>query len=295
MPLKLIALCALLIACHSPASRAPAPARATSLTPDTTVHNAPDHQRRLRVGLDSGMILVDVDSRTASLELIAPCGTFVDVYASDSALVRWADEARMLAPPVPDSTSPDKLHYSAIRLGGAKKGPYDNTTFELVRLDTARASSFRLTSTNTVWECGVRLDTEHAAALFGALKGDTVAGATPYDLPAQGRNGAGRPHISGAWVGPTVDRQVQFRGTSLGLTYPPEFRGSGISETVRLQFIIDTTGKVRPSSIRLIGQAHKGFATNAIRTLLAAEYQPAERQGRPVPQLATQEFHFSPP
>jgi hypothetical protein len=293
--LKLIALCALLLSCRSAGTPVQTSAKYPPPARDTVVHNPLDRERRLRIGLDSGMILVEVTSAAASVELIAPCGTFLDAFRSDSALARWADEARVLPPPTPDSTLPDKLHYSAIRLGGEKKGPYDNTTFKLVRLDTTTSSSFLLTSTNTAWDCGVRLTSEQAVALFGALRGEAVAGATPYELPAMSsRTREGRPHVSGAWVGPAVDRQAQLKGSYPGLHYPPELRGSGISENVRLMFIVDSTGKARPSSVRLIGTARPVFAKIAIASLLAAEFLPAERHGRPVPTFTSQDFGFSP-
>jgi hypothetical protein len=295
MQLKLITLCALLLSCLSPESGAQTPDNGAALTRDKAVHNSPDRERRLRVGLDSGMILVEVTPRAAVLTLVAPCGTFLDAYRNDSTLARWADEARVLPPPVPDSTFPDKLRYLAIRLGGAKESPYDNTTFKLVRLDTAMSSSFLLTSTNTAWDCGVRLDSEQAVAFFGALRGDAVAGAIPFELPFDRRDEAGRPHISGAWFGRNVlDREAELKGTPRGLHYPPEFLGSRITENVSLQFIVDSTGKVRPSSVRLIGTARPAFAKIAIRALLAAEYRPAERHGQSVPVFASQEFRFSP-
>jgi hypothetical protein len=291
---QLIALCALLLSCVSTETGAQTPGNDTLLTRDTAVHNAPDRERQLRVALDSGMILVAVTSRAASLELIAPCGTFLDAFRNDSMLARWADEAGALPPPVRDSTYPDRIHYSALRLGGAKDGPYDNTTFKLVRLDTATSSSFLLTSTNTAWECGVRLDSEQAVALFGALRGEAVAGATPYELPAMSsRTRDGRPDVTGAWVvRDDVDRQPQLKGSYRGLSYPPEFAGSGIADTVRLMYVVDSTGKVRPSSIRLIGPARAAFAGIARKALLASEFQPAERRGRPVPVSNFQEFHF---
>jgi len=291
MRLTLFALCALLLACHSPQAGTPTPANTGVLSRDTSPHNASNRERRLRINLDSAMILVEVSSEAASVELYAPCGTFVDPQRNDSTLARWADRAAVLAPPVPDSTHPDSLRYSAVALGGAKRGPYDNTTFSLIRLDAATSSSYMLRSTNTAWDCEVKLGPEQAVAFFGALRGDSVAGAIPYELPALFRDGTGRPHVSGAWVA-GLDRQAQLESASLGLRYPKAVRGSGNKESVRLQFIVDSTGKVRPSSVRLIGPARPAFAAEARRMLLAAEYRPAERQGRPVPTLVVQEFVF---
>src|SRR5436189_6129174 len=104
----------------------------------------------------------------------------------------------------------------------------------------------------------------------------------------------GRPHVSGAWVGPAIDRQPELKDSYRGLHYPPELRGSGISQNVRLMFIVDSTGKVRPSSVRLIGAAHPAFAKIAITSLLAAEFRPAARHGQPVPSYMFQDFGFSP-
>jgi len=292
MRFTLFALCALLLACHSPRAGVATPANTAALVRDTATHNAPNRERRLRISLDSAMILVEVTSEAATVELYAPCGTFVDPQRNDSTLARWAERAEVLSPPAPDSARPDTLRYSAIALGGAKRGPYDNTTFSLIRLDTATSSSYMLRSTNTAWDCEVKLGPEQAGAFFGALRGKTVAGAVPFELPALFRDGTGRPHVSGAWVA-GLDRQAQLASTP-HLKYPKEFLGSGVKESVRLQFIVDSTGKVRPSSVRLIGPARPAFANAAVQELLAAEYRPAERQGRPVPTLVVQDFVFSP-
>jgi hypothetical protein len=292
MQMKFIALCALLLSCFAGEASAQTSANDAALTRDTSVHNAPDRERRLRINLDSAMILVEVTDVAATVELIAPCGTFVDPYASDTTLAHWADLAEVLPPPVPDSTSPDNHRYGAAALGGAKKGPLYNTTFKLVRLDSATSSRFLLRSTNTAWGCEVRLEPAQAAAFFGALRGQAAGGAIPYDWPSSGKGEKGRPDVSGAWVGPALDRQVEVKGSSIGLSYPKEFRGSGIAEKVRLGFIVDSTGKVRPSSVRLIGTPRPAFALSALRTLLTSEFRPAEREGRPVPTFEMQDFQF---
>ena len=286
--------CALVLACHSSRAGAPTPANTAALFRDTATYNARDRERRLRINLDSAMILVEVTGVAASVELIAPCGTFVDPYPSDTTLAHWADLAAVLPPPVPDSTSPDNHRYAAVALGGAKRGPLYNTTLKLIRLDSATSSSFLLRSTNTAWGCEVRLEPAQAVAFFGALRGQAAGGAIPYDWPSAGKGEKGRPDVSGAWVGPALDRQVEVKGSSIGLSYPKEFRGTGIAEKVRLGFIVDSTGKVRPSSVRLIGTPRPAFALAAMRGLLAAEYRPAERQGRPVPTFVVQDFGFSP-
>jgi len=294
MQLRFVALCALLLSCLPRETSAQTSGNDAALTRDTSVHNAPDRERRLRINLDSAMILVEVTSRAATVELIAPCGTFVDPHASDTTLANWADLAEVLPPPVPDSTSPDKTRYRAVALGGAKTGPYDNTTFKLIKLDTAVSSSFLLRGSNTAWGCEVRLDPQQAVTFFGALRGQAIAGAIPFDLPWPRKDEKGRPQVSGAWVGGfnALDRLVEFKGSSLDLYYPLEFRNSGITEKVRLSFIVDSTGKVRPSSVRLIGTARPAFALSAVRTLLASEFRPAERGGRPVPTLEFQDFLF---
>jgi len=292
MQLRFVALCALLLSCLPRETSAQTSGNDAALTRDTSVHNAPDRERRLRIDLDSAMILVEVTDVAATVELIAPCGTFVDAYPSDTTLARWAERAAVLPPPVPDSTSPDNHRYGAVALGGAKSGPYDNTTLKLIRLDSATSSRFLLRSTNTAWGCEVRLEPAQAVAFLGALRGQAADGALPYDWPSSGKGEKGRPHVSGFWVGPALDRQVEVKGSSIGLSYPKEFRGSGIAEKVRLWFIVDSTGKVRPSSVRLIGTPRPAFALSAVRTLLASEFRPAERGGRPVPTLEFQDFLF---
>jgi TonB family protein len=255
-------------------------------------------ERRLRIPLDSGDVLVQVTSRAASIELIAPCGTFLDAYDSDETLARWADAAEMLPPPVQASNTPGALRYAAVRLHDpadtSASSAYDNTVFGLVRIDSSRSGEFLLTSTNSAWDCQVRLAAGQANALFAALRGHAASGALPYEFPTRNSSTGDRPHISGAWLHNQVDRPAERRSAGRP-RYPPELRGSRLAGTVRLSFIIDSTGRARPSSIRLIGWAQPAFARAARAQLLQSRYRPAERNGRPVPVFAVQDYSFAEP
>ena len=63
----------------------------------------------------------------------------------------------------------------------------------------------------------------------------------------------------------------------------------------RLLLIVEATGRVRRSSIRLIGKAHPAFALSAREAVLRAVYEPAQLRGRPVPQITFQDFEFKQP
>ena len=70
-------------------------------------------------------------------------------------------------------------------------------------------------------------------------------------------------------------------------------RSANVEGEVLMQFVVDTTGKVDMSQLKVLKSSHDLF-TNAVRQFLgSARYYPAEIGGRKVKQLVQQPFVFN--
>lgn len=242
---------------------------------------------QLRVPLDSGEVRVEVTSRAAAITVVAPTGTFLQAFATSRPLAEWADAAASL--PVRAGEGPGVPAHVA-ELVDDDRNP---TRFSLARAPGDSSAGYVLTGTNSAWPFALSLSPAQADALFGALRGNSASGALPYDYPRRGRTrGEDAPDVSGAWFTHQVDRAASPGPRPPRPRYPTALLGSGVAGTVRFQFIIDSTGHVVPSSVRLIGPAHPMLATAARDALLLARYNAAQRGGRSVPQIAVQDFQF---
>ncbi len=240
---------------------------------------------QLKVEFDSGMILIEA-RKGALVHVIAPTGTFLIGVESPDTLARWAREAR-------EAGARRGVGEAAFaRLSSRLSGPAE-FLLEPVLGDTT--GEYLLTGTNGAWDFIVKLSATQSSALFGALVGETGAGAVPYRDPFLTTSGPPeeyRPHVTGAWHENQVDRPVQARGVLNRVGYPEELRGYGIDATVRFVFIVDPNGRPRPSSIRLLGSPHRFFATASRDLLLRSRYVPAQRAGKPVAQIVSQNFEW---
>ncbi len=64
--------------------------------------------------------------------------------------------------------------------------------------------------------------------------------------------------------------------------YPPLLQQAGIQGTVMVQAIVDTTGRVEPSSVRVVQSPNPGFDEPSKSYILRALFRPARVHGRPV-------------
>lgn len=74
--------------------------------------------------------------------------------------------------------------------------------------------------------------------------------------------------------------------------YPAQLQALGIAGKVVLEFVIDTTGRVEPGSIRKLESTHEAFDQAARTTIAAATFKPAHLSRRPVRQLTRQSIRF---
>ena len=78
------------------------------------------------------------------------------------------------------------------------------------------------------------------------------------------------------------------------MRYPLLLRRAGISGFVLIEFVINTSGRVEPSSIRIVRSSHKAFERSARETISASLFRPGRVWGTAVRVLVRQQidFHF---
>jgi protein TonB len=74
--------------------------------------------------------------------------------------------------------------------------------------------------------------------------------------------------------------------------YPPSLRSAGITGTVTAQFVVDTTGRVEMSSLRVLSSTHALFAQSVAAALRQARFTPGEVSGHRVRTLVERSFRF---
>ena len=99
------------------------------------------------------------------------------------------------------------------------------------------------------------------------------------------------PLVAIRLIGLRVD-SVARRVTTSYPVYPPAADSLQVSDTVLLEFIIDTIGRVVPWSLRLREGQYREFIEEAIKAVLRATYAPARTQGCSLPLLVQQRVAF---
>ena len=85
---------------------------------------------------------------------------------------------------------------------------------------------------------------------------------------------------SGVWSGLTEQAAELLSGPLPA--YPELLRQAGVQGRVVLEAVVDTTGRVLVSSIRVIAATNPGFVVPARQALIAALFRPARLGGKPV-------------
>ena len=89
-----------------------------------------------------------------------------------------------------------------------------------------------------------------------------------------------------------VDQMVERYAYSAAPIYPPSLSARGVEGLVDATYVVDTTGRVDTSTIKVLQSADSLF-TESVRTALGqAAFRPAKRGGRSVRQLVAQRFRF---
>jgi len=89
-----------------------------------------------------------------------------------------------------------------------------------------------------------------------------------------------------------VDQMVERYESSAVPVYPPELSARGVQGLVDATYVVDTTGRVDTTTIKVM-QSSDSLFTQSVRTALGlAAFRPAKRAGTSVRQLVQQRFRF---
>jgi TonB family protein len=89
-----------------------------------------------------------------------------------------------------------------------------------------------------------------------------------------------------------VDEEVERHEWSAAPLYPPELLAQGVEGVVFAIFVVDTTGLVDSTSVRVLSSPHPEFTTSVQGALGQMHFKPAVRGGEKVRQLVEQHFRF---
>jgi protein TonB len=82
-------------------------------------------------------------------------------------------------------------------------------------------------------------------------------------------------------VGPSLENMREVQRT-LQRLYPLPLRDSGVTGTVVLRFVIDTDGRVEPSTIQVVSTTHPAFGDAAVEAAKKLRFEPAKVNGKSV-------------
>ncbi|HEX2779273.1 MAG TPA: energy transducer TonB [Gemmatimonadaceae bacterium] len=102
-------------------------------------------------------------------------------------------------------------------------------------------------------------------------------------------SGRGGPDIASEL---TVDDRVGI-ATERPPRYPPSLRALGITGTVVLRFVVDTTGRADLGSVRVLESPHEQFTSAVLASLRDTRFTPGRIRGRAVPTLVQRSFRFA--
>ena len=89
-----------------------------------------------------------------------------------------------------------------------------------------------------------------------------------------------------------VDSEVARYGSSAAPLYPQSLLEAGIEGEVESQFVVDTSGKVDPASVKILFATDPEFDRSVRDALGEMSFRPAWRGKRRVRQLVQQRFRF---
>ncbi len=89
-----------------------------------------------------------------------------------------------------------------------------------------------------------------------------------------------------------VDQIVERYPTSAAPVYPQELMAIGLEGMVQASYVVDTTGQVDTTTIRVLQSDDPRFTQSVREALGLSRFRPAKRAGKTVRQLVEQKFRF---
>jgi TonB family protein len=93
------------------------------------------------------------------------------------------------------------------------------------------------------------------------------------------------------WTSESVDDPVRVIEQP-PVRYPPALAQAGITGRVELEYVVDTSGRAEPGSLRTLASTRPEFEAAARATVLGTRYRPARLHGQVVRQLVRQTLRF---
>lgn len=111
--------------------------------------------------------------------------------------------------------------------------------------------------------------------------------------PSLTRDSHGGIPAGGVFPERLVDRAVVANDGNGSPRYPSPLRLAGVEGEARVRFVVDSAGRVEPSSIEITHATHQLFADAVRQWIVKTRYSPAEAAGRRVRQLVEQRVNFT--
>jgi TonB family protein len=92
-------------------------------------------------------------------------------------------------------------------------------------------------------------------------------------------------------VGPIVEKAIAL-AKPVNFVYPRTARMAGLSGSALVQFVVDTTGRAKPESIKCLQATYKDFADAAQAVVRDMEFTPASLDGHKIEQLVQYPIDF---
>jgi protein TonB len=89
-----------------------------------------------------------------------------------------------------------------------------------------------------------------------------------------------------------VDTIVGIGPKTASPVYPARLKALGMEGQVVLEFVVDSSGRAEPESIRATSSSDPAFTDAAAATVRSSRYRPAANNGRHVRQRTAQPFSF---
>jgi hypothetical protein len=104
--------------------------------------------------------------------------------------------------------------------------------------------------------------------------------------------GVPEPRLDSVFSAIAVDSEVVRYEWSAAPIYPDSLRQEGAEGLVEAEFVVDTTGQVDLSTVRIVLSSRPEFAASVEAALAGMEFRPAWRGFHKVRQLVSQRFSF---
>jgi TonB family protein len=168
----------------------------------------------------------------------------------------------------------------------------DSASHVLAWSSTGDEGTFRFDSATTGAH-HIRFTVWHHRSIVAPLAAPSATdGSTPRYRLSFEANARGKPKLWPDTTDSPPGRMISFPAE--GMRYPPDLRKKRIEGGVVTRYVLDATGFVDPTSIRILESSDPEFSNAATKFLQQIQLAPARRGGKPVCALVWQQpFNFN--